>query len=35
MHELVTALPPAVVLWGMIMRVMKNVEVTVTVKRRD
>jgi hypothetical protein len=35
MHGLVTALPPAVVLWGMIMQVMKSVEITVKVKRRD
>jgi len=34
MHGLVTALPPAVVLWGMIMRFMDSVEITVKMKRR-
>ena len=34
-HAVMTALPPAVVLWGMIMRVMNSIEITVKVKRRD
>lgn len=35
MHGLVTALPPALVLWGMIMRVMSEVKITVKVEWRD
>jgi hypothetical protein len=34
MHSLVSALPSAVILWGMIMRAASGYKITVTVERR-